>query len=327
MPELSLREALRQAMTEEMERDPDVFLMGEEVGFYNGAYKVSQGMLEKFGPERVLDTPIAEAGFVGIGIGAAMGGLKPIVEVMTFNFAVLALDQMVNHAAKARYMSGGQLAVPMVLRGPSGFAKSLAAQHSQSLESQYTNCPGLKVVSCAASADAKGLLKSAIRDPDPVVFLESEFLYGRKEEVPEGEYLVPLGKAKVLREGSDVTLVAWNKMRFVAMDTAEKLEKEGISVEVIDPLTLRPLDLDTIVESVAKTNRLVIVDEMRPFASTASEIAARVQDVAFDHLDHPVVRVHTVDVPMPYARNLELLAIPDVDKVETAIKKSLYRAS
>ncbi len=326
MPVLTLRDALREAMVEEMDRDPDVFLMGEEVGYYNGAYKVSKGMLERFGPERVLDTPISEAGFVGLGIGAAMAGLKPIVEVMTFNFAILALDQMVNHAAKVRYMSGGQLSVPMVLRGPMGSAKMLSAQHSQPCESQYTNCPGLKVVSCAAPADAKGLLKSAIRDPNPVVFMESELLYGIKEEVPEGEYLIPLGKARILREGSDVTLVAWNKMRFKALEAAEALESEGVSVEVIDPLTLRPLDIATIVESVRKTNRIVIVDENTPFASTASEISHQVTELAFDHLDHPPVKVHSADVPMPYARNLELLSIPDAPRIVAACRTALNYA-
>lgn len=324
MAVLSLREALREAMTEEMERDPSVFLMGEEVGYYNGAYKVSQGMLEHFGPKRVIDTPIAEAGFVGLGIGAAMAGLRPIVEVMTFNFAILALDQMVNHAAKARYMSNGQLSVPMVLRGPSGAAKALSAQHSQTLESQYTNCPGLKVVSCAAPHHAKGLLKSAIRDPDPVVFMESEMLYGLKEEVPEGEFLIPLGQAVVLREGQDVTLIAWNKMRFQALEAADRLAAQGISAEVIDPLTLKPLDIETILVSVRKTNRVVIVDEMRPFASTSSEISHQIQERAFDDLDHPVVKVNTEDVPMPYARNLELLALPDVDKILAACRRVLY---
>jgi pyruvate dehydrogenase E1 component beta subunit len=298
--------------------------MGEEVGYYNGAYKVSQGMLEKFGPKRVLDTPIAEAGFVAIGIGAAFAGLKPIVEVMTFNFAILALDQMVNTAAKGRYMSGGQLKCPMVLRGPSGFAKMLGAQHSQSLESQYTNCPGLKVVSVAAAADAKGLLKSAIRDPNPVVFMESEMSYGLKEEVPDGEYLIPLGKAKVLRPGTDVTLVAWNKMRYRALEAAEKLAADGISAEVIDPLTLKPLDIGTILESVRKTNRIVIVDDMHPFASTSSEISHQVTELAFDDLDHPPVKVNTLDVPMPYAKNLEDLAIPSVPRILDAVKKVLY---
>lgn len=324
MAKLSLREALRQAMCEEMERDPDVFLMGEEVGHYDGAYKVSKGMIDDFGPERVRDTPISEAGFVGLGIGSAMAGLKPIVEVMTFNFAILALDQMVNHAAKVRYMSNGQIGCQMVLRGPMGFAKMLSAQHSQPCESQYTNCPGLIVVSCAAPADAKGLLKSAIRDPNPVVFMESEFLYGITEEVPEGEYTVPLGKAKVLREGEDVTLVAWNKMRWQALEAADELAKQGVSAEVIDPLTLRPLDLETILASVRKTNRVVVVDENRPFASTASEISTRVTQQAFDHLDHPPVTVHTADVPMPYARNLELLAVPDVPKIVAACRKACY---
>jgi pyruvate dehydrogenase E1 component beta subunit len=311
-------------MTEEMERDESVYLMGEEVGYYNGAYKVSQGMLEKFGAKRVIDTPIAEAGFVGLGVGAAMGGLKPIVEVMTFNFAILALDQIVNHAAKVRYMSDGQLSCPMVLRGPSGAAKALAAQHSQTLESQYTNCPGLKVVSCAAPYHAKGLLKSAIRDPDPVIFMESEMLYGIKEEVPEEEYLIPLGKAAILQEGSDVTLVAWNKMRYVAQEAAKILAQQGISVELIDPLTLRPLDLETLVTSVEKTNRLVILDEGKPFASTSREISHQIQSRAFDHLDHPVVTVNTEDVPMPYARNLELLALPDTERVVRACRTSLY---
>jgi pyruvate dehydrogenase E1 component beta subunit len=324
MQRISLREALRQAMCEEMERDDDVFLMGEEVGHYNGAYKVSKGMLEKFGARRVIDTPISEAGFVGVGVGAALAGLKPIVEVMTFNFAILALDQMINHAAKARYMSGGQLSVPMVLRGPSGFAKMLSAQHSQSLESQYTNCPGLKVVSCAAPRDAKGLLKSAIRDPDPVIFMESEFLYGIEEDVPEEEYLVPLGKARVLREGDDVTLVAWNKMRWRALEAAEALASAGISVEVIDPLTLKPLDLDTILASVSKTSRIVVVDEMRPFASTGSEIAHQVTSHAFDDLDHPPLVVNTEDVPIPYNKFLEDLAVPSVEKIVAACRKVSY---
>ncbi len=289
MRTIPFRQALREAMQEEMRRDERVFLMGEEVAQYNGAYKVSQGMLEEFGPKRVMDTPIAELGFAAIGVGAAMNGTRPIIEFMTWNFAVLALDQILNHAAKMLSMSGGQFSCPIVFRGPNGSAGQLGAQHSQAFESWYANIPGLKVISVSNPYDAKGLLKSAIRDEDPVVFMESEVMYGEQGEVPEEEYLIPIGKAKVVREGSDVTMVSFNKMMKVALGAAEELAKEGISAEVIDLRTIRPLDWQTIVESVKKTGRLVIVEEQWPFGSVSSEITYRVQKEAFDYLrcSHP----------------------------------------
>lgn len=324
MPLISYREALNQAMTEEMERDERVFLMGEEVGFYQGAYKVSQGMLQRFGEKRVIDTPITELGFVGVGVGAAMVGLRPIVEVMTWNFAILAADQIVNHAAKIHYMFGGQAKVPIVIRGPGGAAHQLAATHSQSLEAWWAHVPGLKVVAPSTPYDAKGLLKSAIRDDNPVCFIEAEVLYGLKGEVPEEEYLIPLGVADVKREGEDVTIIAHLKMVHVALQAAAELGKEGISAEVVDPRTIRPLDEETIFRSVRKTNRVVIVEEGWPFAGVGAEFAYRIQRECFDHLDAPVERVTGADVPMPYNKNLERAAIPDAERVKKAVKKVLY---
>jgi pyruvate dehydrogenase E1 component beta subunit len=313
-------------MSEEMARDENVLLMGEEVGHYQGAYKVSQGMLEKFGEKRVIDAPIAECGFVGVGVGAAMTGLRPIVEVMTFNFSLVAFDQIVNNAAKVRQMSGGQISVPLVIRGAGGAAHQLGAQHSQCLESLYAYVPGLKVVMPSTPADAKGLLKTAIRDDDPVIFIEGELLYGIQGEVPEGEHLVPLARADVKREGSDVTIVAWSKMLHLALAAAAELEKSGISAEVIDPRTIKPLDADAIVASVAKTHRLVIVEEGWPFAGVGAEVAYRVQARAFDELDAPIERVTALDVPMPYALHLEDLVLPTAPKVIAAVKRALYQA-
>ncbi|MCS6915989.1 MAG: pyruvate dehydrogenase complex E1 component subunit beta [Myxococcales bacterium] len=324
MPRMSFREALNQAMCEEMERDPNVFLMGEEVGHYQGAYKVSQGMLQRFGEKRVIDTPIAECGFVGIGIGAAMVGLRPVVELMTFNFSLVAIDQIINNAAKIRQMSGGQFKIPIVIRGPGGAATMLAAQHSQSLESFFCNTPGLKVVMPSTPADAKGLLKSAIRDDDPVIFIEAELLYSEQGEVPEGEYLIPLGRGDIKRPGTDCTVVAYSKMVRLALEAARRLDKEGISVEVIDPRTLRPLDDELIFESVRKTNRLVVVQEAPPHSSFSGEVIARVQRACFDDLDAPIERVTSLDVPMPYAGHLEAMVLPDVDRVIAAIRRTLY---
>ncbi len=326
MPTRSIpfREALREALQEEMRRDERVFLMGEEVAQYNGAYKVSQGMLDEFGAKRVIDTPIAELGFTAIAVGAASNGTRPVVEFMTWNFAVLALDQILNHAAKMLSMSGGHFGCPIVFRGPNGSAGQLGAQHSQAFESWYANIPGLKVISVSNPYDAKGLLKSAIRDENPVVFMESEVMYGEQGEVPEEEYLIPIGKAKVVREGSDVTLVSFNKMMKVALSAAEELEKEGISAEVIDLRTIRPLDWPTIVESVKKTSRLVIVEEQWPFGSVSSEIAYRVQKEAFDFLDAPVRRVTSADTNFHYAPNLVAAALPSVAKVVKAVKEVSY---
>jgi pyruvate dehydrogenase E1 component beta subunit len=321
---LSYREALNQAMSEEMEADPSIFLMGEEVGHYQGAYKVSQGMLQRFGEERVIDTPIAECGFVGVGIGAAMTGLRPIIELMTWNFSLVAIDQIVNNAAKIRYMSGGQFKLPIVFRGPGGAAGQLGAQHSQCLEAMYANTPGLRVVMPSTPADAKGLLKAAIRDDDPVVFIEGERLYGLQGEVPEGEHTVPLGKGDIKRAGTDCTIVSWSKMLHTSLEAAEALAKEGISVEVIDPRTVRPLDEALILESVRKTNRCVVVEEAHSFSSVGAEVVARVQAGCFDELDAPVERVHRLDVPMPYATNLEALCTPDVPRVVAAVKRAMY---
>jgi pyruvate dehydrogenase E1 component beta subunit len=325
MRELTYREALREAMIEEMERDERVFLMGEEVGYYNGAYKVSEGLLDRFGERRVVDTPIAEAGFAGIGIGAAMVGLRPIIEFMTWNFSLCAFDQLVNNAAKLRYMSGGQIALPIVFRGPGGAAHQLAAQHSQVVESLYAYVPGLKVVAPSTPADAKGLLKSAIRDDNPVVFIEGEVLYGRKGQIPEEEYTVEIGRADVKREGKDVTVIAWSKMVYVALDAAAELAKEGIELEVIDPRTLRPLDDAALLRSIKKTNRCVIVEEGWPTAGLGAEVAYRMMRAGFDYLDAPVARVTSEDVPMPYAKNLEHLVLPSPDRVLTAVKNVLYR--
>ncbi len=324
MREIQFREALREALVEEMRRDERVFLMGEEVAEYNGAYKVSQGMLDEFGPRRVIDTPIAELGFAGIGVGAAMNGLRPVIEFMTFNFSLVAIDQVINSAAKMYSMSAGQFNIPMVFRGPSGSAGTLAAQHSQVFESWYANCPGLKVVSPSNPADAKGLLKASIRDDDPVIFMESEQMYGDKGLVPDGEYLIPIGLADVKRQGNHVTLVSYNKMMKVTLAAAEALEKEGISAEVIDLRTIRPLDTKTIIDSVKKTNRLVVIDESWPFASISSEIAFRVQKDAFDYLDAPVLRVNGTDVPMPYALPLVQAYLPSVDKIVRAVKEVMY---
>ncbi|MCB0638016.1 MAG: pyruvate dehydrogenase complex E1 component subunit beta, partial [Lewinella sp.] len=321
---LALRDALREAMIEEMRRDETVFLMGEEVAEYNGAYKVSKGMLEEFGPKRVIDTPIAELGFAGIGVGAAMNGLRPIVEFMTWNFAVLAFDQIVNNAAKTLSQSAGQFACPIVFRGPSGSAGQLAQQHSQSFESWLANTPGLKVISCVDPADAKGLLKSAIRDSDPVCVMESEQLYGYEAEVPEGEILVPIGKAAVRREGTDVTIVSYNKMMLPALEAADELAKEGISAEVIDLRTIRPMDYATIIRSVQKTNRLVVVDESWPFASVSSEVAYMVQKEAFDYLDAPVIRVNGADTSMSYAPTLVDAYLPNPTKIIKAVKEVSY---
>lgn len=319
-----MREALREAMQEEMRRDDRVFLMGEEVAQYNGAYKVSQGMLDEFGDRRVIDTPIAELGFAGIGVGAAMNGLRPIIEFMTFNFSLVAIDQIVNAAAKVLSMSGGQFGAPMVFRGPSGSAGTLGAQHSQVFESWYANVPGLKVISPSTPYDAKGLLKSAIRDNDPVIFMESEQMYGDKGEVPEGEYLIPIGVADVKRAGTDITLVSYNKMMKVALASADALAAEGISAEVIDLRTIRPLDHATIINSVKKTNRLVVIDESWPYGGISSEIAYRVQKDAFDYLDAPVVRINGADVSMPYAMNLVQAYLPSVEKVVKAVKEVMY---
>jgi pyruvate dehydrogenase E1 component beta subunit len=326
MARLSYREALNAAMSEEMERDPNVFLMGEEVGHYQGAYKVSQGMLQKFGEKRVIDTPIAEAGFVGVGVGAAMVGLRPIVELMTFNFSLVAIDQVINNAAKVRQMSGGQFKVPMVIRGAGGAAHQLGAQHSQCLESMYAYVPGLKVVMPSTPADAKGLLKTAIRDDDPVIFIEGELLYGMQGEVPDGEHLIPLRSAEVKREGTDCTIIAWSKMVHLALAAAEELQKKGISVEVVDPRTIKPLDEETILSSVAKTHRCVIVEEGWPFSGVGAEIAHRVQRGVFDELDAPIERVTALDVPMPYALHLEELVTPTAPKVIEAVERALYQA-
>lgn len=320
---LSYREALNQAMREEMQRDDRVFLIGEEVGYYQGAFKVSKGFVEEFGTERVRDTPITEAGFTGLAIGAAMAGLRPIVELMTFNFGILALDQIVNNAAKIRYMSGGQISVPMVIRGPGSAAHQLAAQHSQSLEAWFCHVPGLKVIAPATPHDAKGLLKAAIRDDNPVIFIEAQLLYGTKGEVQEGEYTIPIGKAKIKRKGQDVTIASYSKMLLLAMETASDLEKDGIDAEVIDLRTLKPLDIDTLVQSVKKTGRLVIVEEGWRFAGLGAQIADSVYSAAFDALDGPIVRVTGEDVPMPYTRPLEDLAIPDRARIIQAVKQVL----
>jgi pyruvate dehydrogenase E1 component beta subunit len=323
---LTTREALRDAMAEEMRRDERVFLMGEEVAEYEGAYKVSQGLLAEFGPERVIDTPITEMGFAGLGVGAAFAGLRPIVEFMTFNFSMQAIDQVINSAAKTLYMSGGQIKCPIVFRGPNGPASRVAAQHSQDFASWYAHCPGLKVVAPYSAADAKGLLKSAIRDPNPVVFLENEILYGRASEVPvDPDFVVPIGRAKILRQGKDVTIVAFSRMCEVAVQAAELLAAEGIEAEVVDLRTLRPMDAAAIVASVRKTNRVVTVEEGWPVAGIGAEVAAVVMEQAFDDLDAPVARVTGADVPMPYAANLEALAVPQPETVASAARSVCYR--
>lgn len=326
MAVITYREALNQAMTEEMERDPDVFLMGEEVGVYNGAYKVSKGMLDRFGEMRVVDTPITELGFAGLGIGAAMVGLRPIIEFMTFNFSILAMDQVFNSAAKMLYMSGGQFKCPIVFRGPTGAALQLSAQHSQAMESPYAHFPGIKLCTPATPADAKGLLKAAIRDDDPVVVMEGELLYALKGEVPEDpDFIVPLGVADVKREGRDVSIVTHGKMVHVALQAASQLEKDGVQAEVLDLRSLRPLDVDAIVATVKKTNRVVYVEEGWPYAGIGAQIATLIQEEAFDYLDAPVLRVTQADVPMPYNKALEKLAKPSAERVVEACRRVLYR--
>ena len=318
---VSYREALNQAMREEMHRDDRVFLIGEEVGYYQGAFKVSKGFVEEFGPMRVLDTPITEAGFTGLAIGAAMAGLRPIVELMTFNFGILALDQIVNNAAKIRYMSGGQLSVPLVIRGPGSAAHQLAAQHSQSLEAWFCHVPGLKVIAPATPQDAKGLLKSAIRDDNPIIFIEAQLLYASKGEVPPGEYTIPIGQAEIKRAGGDVTIAAYSKMLLLALEAADDLAANGIGAEVVDLRTLKPLDVETLTQSVQKTGRLVIVEEGWQFAGLGAQIAESVYSQVFDSLDAPIVRVTGENVPMPYSRPLENLAIPDKARIIHAVKQ------
>jgi len=325
MAVITMRDALNQALHEELARDQNVFLMGEEVAEYDGAYKVTRGLLAEFGPKRIIDTPITELGFAGLGVGAAMAGLRPIVEFMTFNFSILATDQIINSAAKMLYMSGGQFKIPIVFRGPGGSAYQVSSQHSQALESWFAYFPGLKVVMPSTPADAKGLLKSAIRDDDPVIFIEQERMYGMKGEVPEDEdFTVPLGVAEVKREGTDATIVARSLMVPAAMKAAEELEKDGVSCEVIDPRTIRPLDIGTIVESVRKTNRVVIAEESHPFCGVAAEISAEINERAFDYLDAPVKRVSGADVPTPYAKNLEQLAIPGFEQIVAAVREVSY---
>ena len=325
MKTLQFREALREAMSEEMRRDERVFLLGEEVAEYNGAYKVSQGMLDEFGPKRVIDTPIAELGFAGIAVGASMNGLRPIVEFMTWNFAILAADQIINSAAKMMQMSGGQYHCPIVFRGGNGTAGQLGATHSQSFEAFYAHVPGLKVITPSCPADAKGLLKAAIRDEDPVVFLESEKMYGDKGEVPEGEFIIPIGVAEVKRKGTDVTIVSFGKIMKVAFEAAELLAKENISAEIIDLRTIRPIDYATVVNSIKKTNRCVVLEESWPLASISSEIAYHLQRYAFDYLDAPVQRVTQTDTPFAFSPTLIDEALPNVDRLIKAVKSTLYR--
>ncbi|HKP49627.1 MAG TPA: pyruvate dehydrogenase complex E1 component subunit beta [Gemmatimonadales bacterium] len=325
MAVITYRDALNQALREEMQRDDSVFLMGEEVGVYQGAYKVSRGLLDEFGPNRVVDTPITELGFAGVGVGAAMVGLRPVIEFMTWNFALLAVDQLVNSAAKMRYMSNGQVGVPAVFRGPGGAALQLAAQHSQAFESWYAHVPGLKVVMPATPADAKGLLKSAIRDDDPVVFIEGEMLYNTKGEVPEGEHIVPIGQADIKREGADVTLICHSKTVSVTLKAAEQLAADGINAEVIDLRTIRPLDRESVLSSVAKTHRCVVVEEGWPFAGVGAQVVDTIQRDAFDELDAPILRVTGADVPMPYNKQLERAAKADPAKVVAAVNQVLYR--
>ncbi len=326
MAVITYREALNQAMTEEMERDPNVFLMGEEVGVYNGAYKVSKGMLDRFGEMRVVDTPITELGFAGLGVGAAMVGLRPIIEFMTFNFSILAMDQVFNSAAKMLYMSGGQFKCPIVFRGPTGAALQLAAQHSQAMESPYAHFPGIKLCTPATPADAKGLLKAAVRDDDPVVVMEGELLYALKGEVPEDpDFIVPLGVADVKREGRDVSIVTHGKMVHVALQAASQLEKDGVQAEVLDLRSLRPLDVDAIIATAKKTNRVVYVEEGWPYVGIGAQIAAVIPEEAFDYLDAPVLRVTQADVPMPYNKALEKLAKPSAERVAEACRRVLYR--
>jgi pyruvate dehydrogenase E1 component beta subunit len=326
MREIQFRDAIKEAMSEEMRRDENVYLMGEEVAEYNGAYKASQGMLDEFGPKRVIDTPIAELGFAGIGVGSAMNGLRPIVEFMTFNFSLVAIDQIINSAAKIMAMSAGQYSAPIVFRGPTGNAGQLGAQHSSNFENWYANTPGLKVVIPSNPYDAKGLLKASIRDNDPVIFMESEQMYGDKGEVPESEYLIPIGQAKVVESGSDVTIVTFGKMLpRVVMPAVEQLKKEGISVEVIDLRTVRPIDYATVVESVKKTNRCVVVEEGAPVASLSSEIGYHLQRNAFDYLDAPVIRVNSMDIPLNYAPTIIEATLPNEKRVIDAVNQVMYR--
>jgi pyruvate dehydrogenase E1 component beta subunit len=325
MPTITYREALNQALREEMDRDPDVFLMGEEVGVYQGAYKVSRGLMETFGERRVVDTPITELGFAGVGVGAAMVGLRPVIEFMTFNFALLALDQVVNSAAKMLYMSGGQVRVPMVFRGPSGPALQLAAQHSQAFEAWFAHIPGLKVVAPATPYDAKGLLKSSIRDDNPVVFLEGEMMYNAKGDVPDDEYTIPIGTAEVKRAGTDVTLVCYAKAVSIAHKAAERLETEhGLSAEIVDLRSIRPLDVGLVIDSVKKTNRCVMIEENWPFCGVGAQLVDEVQKRAFDYLDAPILRVTQLDIPMPYAKQLEKAAKPTPERVIEAVKHVTY---
>lgn len=325
MAVLTYRDALNAALREEMQRDDNVFLMGEEVAEYDGAYKVSRGLLKEFGARRVVDTPIAELGFTGIGVGAAMVGLRPVIEMMTMNFALLAIDQIVNGAAKVRYMSGGQIGCPLVIRGPGGAALQLGAQHSQAFESWYANIPGLKVVMPATPADAKGLLKSAIRDDNPVIFIEGEMLYNQKGEVPEGEHLIPLGRADIKRPGNDVTIICHSKTVAPAMNAAKSLADEGVDAEVVDLRTIRPLDQDAILASVAKTHRVVVAEEGWGFAGVGAQVVDLIQREAFDDLDSPVIRVHQADVPMPYNKHLEKAAKADAAKIVAAVHQACYR--
>ncbi|MGB3343448.1 MAG: pyruvate dehydrogenase complex E1 component subunit beta [Aequorivita sp.] len=325
MKTLQFREAIAEAMSEEMRRDESIYLMGEEVAEYDGAYKASRGMLAEFGPKRIIDTPISELGFTGIGIGSAMNGNRPIIEFMTFNFSLVAIDQIINNASKMRQMSGGQFNIPIVFRGPTASAGQLAATHSQAFESWYANCPGLKVVVPSNPADAKGLLKSAIRDDDPVIFMESEQMYGDKAEVPEGEYLIPLGVADIKRKGTDVTIVSFGKIIKEAYKAAEKLAKEGIECEIIDLRTVRPMDKHTILESVKKTNRLVILEEAWPFGNVATEITYIVQNEAFDYLDAPIIKINTADTPAPFSPVLMEEWLPNSEEVIKAVKKVLYK--
>src|SRR5947199_5406110 len=325
MAEITMRDALTQALREELARDEAVFLMGEEVAEYQGAYKVTRGLLDEFGPKRIIDTPITELGFAGLGVGAAMAGLRPIVEFMTFNLSLLSIDQIINSAAKMLYMSAGQFKIPIVFRGPGGSAYQVSSQHSQALESWYAYFPGLKVVMPSTAADAKGLLKTAIRDDDPVIFIEQERMYGMKGEVPDDEdFTIPLGVAEVKREGTDAKIVARSLMVPLALKAAEELEKQGVSCEVIDPRTIRPLDIGTIIKSVKKTNRVVIAEESHPFCGVGAEISAQIAEHAFDYLDAPVKRVSGVDVPMPYAKNLEQLGLPDFEKLIQAVREVSY---
>ncbi|WP_185883077.1 pyruvate dehydrogenase complex E1 component subunit beta [Blattabacterium cuenoti] len=324
MKKKTFREVIAEAMSEEMRRDKTVYLMGEEVAQYNGAYKASKGMLDEFGPMRVIDTPISELGFSGIGIGSAMNGCRPIIEFMTFNFSLVAMDQIINNAAKIRYMSGGQWSIPIVFRGPTGFAGQLGATHSQSFENWYSNCPGLKVVIPCNPYDAKGLLKSAIRDNNPVIFMESEQMYGDQMMIPEQEYIVPIGKADIKKKGKDVSLVSFGKIMKIALKIADKLDKENISVEVIDIRTIRPIDYKSILISVKKTNRLVILEESWPFSSISSEISYFIQKKAFDYLDAPINRITLLDTPAPYATNLIQNWYPNENKIINSIKETLY---